>query len=190
VTYGVTFRGKTLLAHSAPPVTPQNLRYVDWSPNHVRAWRASAYKVVGGHDPALALCDDHDLMVRFFLAGKQFRHVAECLYYYRRHGGNTVKNRNAELRAQADRNYEKYRWALATQSGRVHVGRNTVGQTHDILPGEWLFLRCPVADWHDRAKIPLLKGEFAVARLLEHGREIYADLIRLGSGYDHMGPLC
>lgn len=189
VTYGVTFRGRNLLAHSAPPVTSQNLRWVDWSPNHVRAWRASAYKEVGGHNPKLAVGDDHDLIVRFFLAGKRFRHVAECLYFYRIHTGNTVGNRNAEIRAQVDRNYETYRWRLAECSGTVFVQRSTACK-NAMRPGEWLFLRCPIADWYNSNKIPKLKGDFAVARCVSRDGEVHADLIRLGEGYDHMGPLC
>ena len=187
-TYPMTFRGKPLLAHRAPPATPQNCRWVDWAPNHVRAWRAAAYREVGGHDPRLAVADDHDLVVRFLLAGKVFRHVPLPLYFYRVHADNTVGARNAEIRAQVDRNYEKYRWALAQASGHVWVGRDTSCRVA-MAPGEWLFLRCPRADWYDRSAIPLLKGDLAVSRLVERDGEVLADLIRLGEGYEHMGPL-
>src|SRR5262249_11435112 len=84
--YPFTYEGHELVAMSAPPVTAHNLRLVDWSPNHVRAWVKHVYDRVGGHDPARDLADDHDLVVRFFLAGCRFAHVPECLYVYRVHG--------------------------------------------------------------------------------------------------------
>jgi len=97
-TYDVMYDGHPLIAMSSPPVTPQNIRLVDWSPNHVRAWRMDAYRDVGGHDASMAVIDDHDLVVRFFLAGKKFKHIPQCLYFYRVHEKNTVGTRNAQIR--------------------------------------------------------------------------------------------
>lgn len=106
-------KGRVYEAMCAPPATAHNLRLVDWSPNHVRAWRRETYERVGGHDPSLAVADDHDLCVRMYLAGARFHHITECLYLYRVHGDNTVATRNAEIRAGTWRNYERYIWALA-----------------------------------------------------------------------------
>jgi predicted SAM-dependent methyltransferase len=111
--YEVEHRGMKLFAMSAPPVTPHNLRLVLWAPNHVRAWRTRAYWNVGGHDSTLAVCDDHDLIVRMYLAGAKFVHIPECLYFYRVHGNNTVSRRSAEINDATWRIYQKNIWPLA-----------------------------------------------------------------------------
>jgi len=72
---------------SADP-DPQSISRIWFAPNHVRAWRASAYWKVGGHNPDLLISDDHDLMMRTWLDGKMI-HIDEPLYIYRVHGENT-----------------------------------------------------------------------------------------------------
>ena len=189
VTYPVGFRGETLIAHRAPPVSPQNIRLVEWAPNHLRAWRAAAYWEVGGHDASMIAGDDHDLMLRFFLAGKRFEHLPEPLYFYRLHPANAVKTHNAEIRKQTVANYEKHCWELAERSGRVWVSRDTACKA-EMKAGEWLFLLCPKSAWTDRALIPLMKGDFAVAMLYDRGFEVECHAIRLGPGYAHYGEQC
>ncbi|MDX2176678.1 MAG: hypothetical protein SF028_09410 [Candidatus Sumerlaeia bacterium] len=67
-------------------------------PNHIRAWSAEAYRRLGGHDPALALADDFDLLLRTYAAGMRMEHLDRCLYYYRwTGGGNTSLERQAEI---------------------------------------------------------------------------------------------
>lgn len=116
--YAVTFRGATLAAMSAPPVTPQNLRLIEWCPNHVRAWTRSAYDAVGGHDVRLPGADDHDLVVRMFLNGARFVHVAACLYFYRVHETNTVKLMNPLIRGATWQTYNKHLYLLAERFAR------------------------------------------------------------------------
>lgn len=105
--------GKILNANRQPPLTPQNFRYIDWSPNHVRAWRADTYWELGGHEAGLLVADDHDLVVRFYLAGKKFHHIEDAIYYYRIHDQNTVKTRNEEIRRGTEVIYDRHIWALA-----------------------------------------------------------------------------
>lgn len=97
------------------PARAQYLRRIEWAPNHVRAFRRTAYDRIGGYDRSIAVGDDHDLMCRFYIAFGEagFRHIDECLYLYRVHEGNTSNgaNRNAEVQAQVDANY--CRWAEA-----------------------------------------------------------------------------
>jgi len=104
---------KKLIAHRAPPVTPQNIRRVEWAPNHVRAWRRDFYERIGGHDRTLPVTDDHDLMVRFFLAGARFAHIREPLYLYRVHAEQTTSARNAEIQAWHETVYWRHVYALA-----------------------------------------------------------------------------
>jgi SAM-dependent methyltransferase len=102
----------------APAATAHNVRLVDWAPNHVRAWTRAAYDRVGGHDASMRVADDHDLVVRMFLAGARFAHVPRCLYLYRVHADNTVRHENAAIRAGTWRVYERSVWALAERWAR------------------------------------------------------------------------
>jgi SAM-dependent methyltransferase len=112
-TYPVTFQGHELRAHVQPAATPQNIRRVEWSPNHLRAWRKAAYWAAGGHNPELPVIDDHDLIVRMVLSGLTFKHIPECLYFYRVHGGNTVARDNALIQRLTQDVYDRNITALA-----------------------------------------------------------------------------
>ena len=117
-TYPVTFQGHELRAHVQPPATPQNLRRVEWSPNHLRAWHKDAYWKVGGHNADLPVIDDHELIVRMFLAGLRFKHIPECLYFYRVHNGNTVARDNALIQRLTQDVYDQNITALAEKFAR------------------------------------------------------------------------
>jgi predicted SAM-dependent methyltransferase len=69
---------------------------VYWAPNHVRAWRKSVYDSLGGHDPTLKICDDHDLVCRTYLATK-LHHIPKPLYLYRVSGRNTWLANQSEI---------------------------------------------------------------------------------------------
>lgn len=92
--YDVVFRGTKLRAMRAPDATPQNMRRVEWAPNHVRAWSREAYRRAGGHDGSLEVADDHDLVLRTYLSGAKMVHVPECLYFYRVHTAQATNGRN------------------------------------------------------------------------------------------------
>lgn len=114
------------------PARPQYLRRIEWAPNHVRAFRATAYEKVGGHDPEIKVGDDHDLICRFYIEYGEdgFHHIDECLYLYRVHAGNTCNgnNRNAEIQVQVDRNYIRHaekmylRWAKDNSLACLDLG--------------------------------------------------------------------
>lgn len=71
-------------AMKAPPINSVTLGHIVSAPNHVRAWRASTYRELGGHDPQLEVADDYDLVVRTALA-------TQCVYIpkmiYKQHIG-------------------------------------------------------------------------------------------------------
>ena len=91
------------------PALPQYLRRIEWSPNHVRAFRRLAYEQVGGYDKTIEVGDDHDLMCRFYLMFGEtgFYHYDDVLYHYRVHSGNTSGKggRNKDVQKQIDINY-------------------------------------------------------------------------------------
>lgn len=63
----------------APPINSVTLRHIVSVPNHVRAWRASVYRALGGHDVSLRIADDYELIVRTVLA-TQTVHIPRLLY--------------------------------------------------------------------------------------------------------------
>jgi len=85
---------------------PQHVAQIWFAPNHVRAWRADTYRLVGGHDVSLSICDDLDLMCKLYVRGT-FHHIPRPLYRYLRHDDNTwpknqalINQKNAEIYAR------------------------------------------------------------------------------------------
>lgn len=69
-----------------------SLSLIFWAPNHVRAWRKELYERLGGHNAKYEVCDDHELMIRTYLATKM-SHIPKPIYLYRHTGRNTVRQR-------------------------------------------------------------------------------------------------
>jgi SAM-dependent methyltransferase len=113
----VVYKGHELIETIAWPPSAQMMRYIWWAPDHVRAWRASAYWQLGGHDKQLANGDDHDLCCRFYnqFGADGFRHIDECIYFYRLWDNQAFRVFNQEIQQQTDKNYCKYSRALATR---------------------------------------------------------------------------
>jgi hypothetical protein len=89
--------------------SPHNLGYIWYAPNHVRAFRRSAYDEVGGYDASLEFLDDQDLMTRLFQVG-EFRQIERCLYFQRVHPNMTQveKRTNAAIQEQTVVNYRMH----------------------------------------------------------------------------------
>lgn len=81
----------------APEATAQSVSLIFSAPNHVRAWRRSVYEALDGHNAMFKLCDDHELVLRTFLATKMHR-IAKPLYLYRVSGQNTWAQSLDEIR--------------------------------------------------------------------------------------------
>lgn len=117
--------------------SPHNMGYVWYAPNHVRAFRREAYDRVGGIDPTFTVADDHKLMIRLFLEG-DFVKVPRCLYFQRRHEGNTQWNPrlNAEIQQQT---VHLYRQSISVLT-RVWCRRNRLAEVtlraRGALPSE------------------------------------------------------
>jgi glycosyltransferase involved in cell wall biosynthesis len=63
----------------APEINQTTLSHIVSAPNHVRAWRASTYREINGHDPSLRVADDYELVVRTCLNTK-WKHIDKLLY--------------------------------------------------------------------------------------------------------------
>lgn len=110
-----SYKGKELVETCAWPPSAQMMRYIYWAPDHVRAWRASAYREIGGHDQTIKTGDDHDLCCRFYIkfGAEGILHIDQCLYLYRRHDNNSCVTNNAEVQEQTLINYIRYSRPMA-----------------------------------------------------------------------------
>lgn len=70
---------------------PHNVSFIWYAPNHVRAFRRSAYFEVGGYNAELKVLDDQDLMMRLYQHG-EFLHLDKLLYLQRVYPGQTQKD--------------------------------------------------------------------------------------------------
>ena len=62
-----------------PDINALSVRGIYALPNHVRCWKASFYRQIGGHNPELSVLDDMDVLIRTFLYGKMTK-VDKLLY--------------------------------------------------------------------------------------------------------------
>lgn len=90
------WNGEEFLETLSFPPSPASFSKIWYAPNHVRAWRRSFYNRIGGHDPSLEACDDHDLLCRSYIYGN-IKHIEKCLYVYHFTGENTSQGDKNEL---------------------------------------------------------------------------------------------
>jgi glycosyltransferase involved in cell wall biosynthesis len=81
--YDWTHKGRVRPVNASHAAHPRALCEIMYAPDHVRVWTRDAYTVVGGHNPALHVCDDHELLIRTYLKGVHFEHVKQPLYIHR-----------------------------------------------------------------------------------------------------------
>ncbi|GAA4179179.1 glycosyltransferase [Gryllotalpicola koreensis] len=102
--------GQRVLQHpvSFAP-TPHNVSYIWYAPNHVRAFRRSAYEEVGGYDASRDILDDQELMSRLYQWG-EFVQLDQCLYLQRMHDRNTQRDGvlNARIQTETVELYARY----------------------------------------------------------------------------------
>ncbi len=160
---GITY----LRCHSMEPY-PHNVGYIWYAPNHVRAFRATAYTAVGGYDPQLAVLDDQEIMLRLFLAG-DFHFIDKCLYFQRIHKANTQIEpaTNAFIQEQTVRYYEENiadiaaAWSRRRGLAVVTLESPTSPPSNDDDPGEVI-----VIDPAD-PRIPLQHDSAGVIKAIE-----------------------
>ncbi|NDG29188.1 methyltransferase domain-containing protein [bacterium] len=104
--------GKNLFAMNSFEPSSHSVGYIWYAPDHVRSWRASVYKELGGHNPELSICDDHELMIRTYLKTK-FVRIPEVLYIYRVTGENTWLERNKDIQITTVKLFNQYAQQLA-----------------------------------------------------------------------------
>lgn len=108
-----------LISMDSQPLTAGRLGYIWFAPDHVRAWRTSIYKQIGGHNPALEILDDLDLMHRTYMI-TEFHHIPKCLYIYRITGENTWLERNQAIQKKTIEIYNLNIEQLAKRYSQLH----------------------------------------------------------------------
>jgi glycosyltransferase involved in cell wall biosynthesis len=175
--YEFDYRGRTCIAVRAFEPCARSLHQIGWAPNHVRAWAREVYESVGGHDPALAVIDDLDLLCRTYIAGVPFVRIAEPLYFYREHdsGGlaNSYRGLTTEIHdrnAQVSQRYTRQlidAWATRRFLPKIDLG-GRIG-----CPAGYISLDCrPGAELRaDALRLPFADASVGVLRasdFLEH----------------------
>ena len=118
VSYPFEWDSKELCAMRSFGPSSQALSYIWYCPDHVRAWRASVYKELGGHNPELEVCDDHELLIRTYLKHK-FYHIPKVLYIYRITGDNTWLLRNSLIQTKTVELFYEYGYQLAERDAEL-----------------------------------------------------------------------
>lgn len=130
--YGWRYRpfvweGETLDEHLHFPATPEVVSRIWYAPNHLRAFRTSVYKKVGGYNRTMRVLDDQDLMARMYMEARFF-HINRPLYLYRVHGENTWMKHSQEIQANVLRLHDDYfeslawNWAQRCDLDRIDLG--------------------------------------------------------------------
>ena len=127
--------GKQLTAMVAKEVTARSLYQIFFAPNHVRAWSREAYEKSGGYRP-LSVCDDHDLMIRTYLAGVSMVRIPECLYLQHCHSEQTqvIRNKNIQDK-QAELGAQNLPALCLEWSRRNRLMALDLGAVHNPTPG-------------------------------------------------------
>lgn len=114
------WKNKELIAmHSFPP-SSHALSYIWYAPDHVRSWRTSVYKKIGGHNTELSICDDHELCIRTYLETKM-KYIPKVLYIYRITGDNTWLERNEQIQIKTVELSREYAQKLAERDADLRM---------------------------------------------------------------------
>lgn len=117
----VEFRGETFMKMNSFPATSHSIGIIWYAPDHVRAWRKNIYHELGGHNPDLNICDDHELVVRTYLYTK-FKFIDKILYYYRwlPNNDNTQTQRIDDIQIKTFELFHQYGQALAERDADLN----------------------------------------------------------------------
>jgi hypothetical protein len=93
----------------------RSLSEIYYAPDHVRMWTRQAYELAGKHDENLFVGDDHELIIRTYIAGSEFIFLEKPTYNYYVHGNNTWLQNNQQVQIQQRANRDKYLRQLVTE---------------------------------------------------------------------------
>lgn len=167
------WKGQELIAMNSFKPTSQALCYIWYAPDHVRSWRKEVYHAIGGHDPSLSICDDHELMIRTYLHTKM-KHIDKVLYIYRITGDNTWLARNEAIQFKTVELGHRHGRALAERDCELRgLMKVDIGGGLNPYPGYTTVDMRPeadyVADLNDGIPLPDNSvGVLNASHILEH----------------------
>lgn len=130
------YQGHKLKECVAWEPSPASLSLIFYAPNHVRAWRRTAYEKLGGHNDGLPVCDDHELVIRTYLAGCKMQRIDQCLYLYRVHADQTYQQKVKLIEQLTHKLYADNIEALVLEwVKRAGLAAFDVGAAHNPRPG-------------------------------------------------------
>lgn len=172
--YEFEFEGKKYQAQKSFEPCARSLSEIYYCPNHVRAWHRDAYYKSGGHDPSLAVGDDHDLVCRTYLADVAFVYVPRCIYLYRRvldkKSSNTSVSEGGLIAKQQLANMNRYVHALALRwADRSGLLKLDLGGAHNAPPGFTTvdLANCDVVHRIGDAPLPFADNSVGVIRAFD-----------------------
>lgn len=161
------------------PPSSQYMRSLLWAPNHVRSFRNSSYRNVGGYNETMDVADDFDLMCRFYTEYGEngFKHIDDLLYYYRSHSDQTWHSpeKNERIQKLVDNLYIKHgenmflKWSEDNNlmsldlGGRFNNGVNPAYKSVDLLDADIIADLNERWPWEDNTV-----GVIRAYHLLEH----------------------
>jgi glycosyltransferase involved in cell wall biosynthesis len=90
-----------------PPINSVTLSHIVGIPNHVRAWRASTYRTLNGHDSRLCVADDYDLVIRTAAMTKT-KYIPKMIYKQHATQESASNARNALIQQLVPQIRSKY----------------------------------------------------------------------------------
>lgn len=103
-------------ALSVPVINADTLRHIVSVPNHVRAWRASTYRELNGHDANLPVADDYELIVRTALH-TDWAHIPKMLYRQHISPTTTQRVKNALIQEKVAQLAREYKNSIEEKFG-------------------------------------------------------------------------
>jgi glycosyltransferase involved in cell wall biosynthesis len=134
--YKWSYYDKEYIVNKQFDINPKSLSEILWCPDHVRVWTRKAYQKTGGHNPELAVCDDHDLIIRTYLAGTSFRYVNKTLYIHRLRKDNTCTVRVNEIQEKSRFHCSEFLVPLVEEwCQRENIVKYDLGGAHNCPAG-------------------------------------------------------
>ena len=124
------------VCHGMKP-SPHNVSLIWYAPNHVRAFRTTAYNATTGYDETMKVLDDQDIMYKMFLQG-DFFHIEKNLYLQRVHPENTQAKSDINPFIQTETvrmNHKNIQPLLLAWCKRNNLMAIDMGAAHNPTPG-------------------------------------------------------
>lgn len=116
--YGSHYFDRGVWVMGAPPINRITMSHIVSAPNHVRAWRASIYRALDGHDSTLPVADDYELCVRTALV-TEMRHIPKMLYKQHIGAHTAQRQRNGDIQRLVAEIHANYADDLDKRFGKV-----------------------------------------------------------------------